>query len=400
MTVGITIKAETALWANGLGQNAYFLYDILRQVDSIDELCLVVFDRTFDSKKLNNAEHLKEYDVVHWHENIDNIDVLITMGMMPSDQDLRYFKSRENTRVVGFKGGNNLILSTEDMLFERKWGQKDAEEVHKGIAYPDRQGLYDEIWMVPQQEYHNKDYFEITYGCPAITTPFIWSPKFIEEAAEKLKNILPDFNILFQDRKDFEQWRVACMEPNTSILKNMMPIIHSMEWAYKQSKDLFKSFNVTNAKEFLDNPILITIGKVLEINKDKKLVFDRRWPVSNLLGRYADMIISHQWGNPLNYAYLDVVYFGYPLIHNAHLCQDIGYYYSDFNLKEAGDLIVQVARTHKENKDYMSNNRKTISRYTVKNKAMIKQYSDLIEGLLDPSKKPIGNYNWETNLIE
>ena len=142
------------------------------------------------------------------------------------------------------------------------------------------------------------------------------------------------------------------MEPNTSILKNMMPIIHSMEWAYKQSKDLFKSFNVTNAKEFLDNPILITIGKVLEINKDKKLVFDRRWPISNLLGLRADMVVSHQWGNPLNYAYLDVVYFGYPLIHNAHLCQDIGYYYSDFNLKEAGDLIVQVARTHKENKEY------------------------------------------------
>jgi hypothetical protein len=398
MTVGITIKTETGLFANGLGQNAYFLYDVLKNIDSVDEVCLVVFDPSFDSEKLSKAEHLKEYDVVHWHENIDNIDVLITMGVMPSDPDLKYFKDRGNTRVVGFKGGNNLILSTEDLLFEKRWGLRNMD-VTKGIAYPDRLGLYDEIWMVPQQEYHNKDYFEITYGCPAIATPFIWSPKFIEKDVEKIKETSPDFKILF-DEKEVDQWRVACMEPNTSILKNMMPIIHAMEWAYRQDKELFKKFNITNAIEFLDSPIMITIGKALQMNKDKKLTFDKRWRTPSLLGLFSDMIVSHQWGNPLNYAYLDVVYFGYPLIHNAHLCQDIGYYYSDFNLKEAGDLIVHVARTHKENKDYMSDNRKIISRYTAENRAMVEQYRNLIEGLFDPSKKPTGNYNWETNLIE
>lgn len=399
MTVGITIKTETGLFANGLGQNAYFLYDLLRHVDIIDEICLVVFDKSFDSEELSKREHLKDYDVVHWHDNMDNIDVLITMGMMPADQDLRYFKDRGNTRVVGFKGGNNLILSTEDMLFERKWGQKDATEVPKGIAYPDRLGLYDEIWMVPQQEYHNKDFFEISYGCPAFSAPFIWSPKFIERDVETIKSKSPDFKILFEE-KEIDKWRVASMEPNTSILKNMMPIIHSMEWAYRQDKDIFGKFNITNAIEFLDSPIMITIGKALQINKDKKLTFDKRWTTPSLLGFFSDMIISHQWGNPLNYAYLDVVYFGYPLIHNAHLCKDIGYYYSDFNLKEAGELMVHVAKTHKDDSEYMARNRNIIKRYTVENKDMIEQYKNLIEGLFDPDKKPKGKYNWKSNLIE
>jgi len=397
MTIGITIKSNTSLFSNGLGQNAYFLYDILKKIDGVNEVCLVVFDRSFDSEKLSQADYLREYDVVHWHENINNIDVLITMGIMPSDPDLKYFKNRGNTRVVGFKGGNNLILSTEDLLFEKKWGQKNTE-VSKEIAYPDRLGLYDEIWMVPQQEYHNKDYFEITYGCPAITTPFIWSPKFIENDVEKIKKVSPDFKILFNE-KEVDQWRVASMEPNSSILKNMMPIIHSMEWAYRQDKELFKKFNITNAIEFLDSPIMITIGKALQINKDKKLTFDKRWRTPSLLGFFSDMIVSHQWGNPLNYAYLDVVYFGYPLIHNAHLCQDIGYYYSDFNLKEAGDLILHAAKNHKDNKNYMSENRKIISRYTADNKEMIEQYKSLLEGLFDSSKKPLGKYDWKTNLI-
>ena len=186
--------------------NLNFLYDLLRHVDIIDELCLVVFDKSFDSEELSKREHLKDYDVVHWHENMDNIDVLITMGMMPTDDDIRYFKDRGNTRVVGFKGGNNLIISTEDMLFERKWGQKDADEVHKGIAYPDTLGIYDEIWMVPQQEYHNKDFFEISYGCPAFSVPFIWSPKFIEREVENIKSKSPDFKILFEE-KEIDKWR-------------------------------------------------------------------------------------------------------------------------------------------------------------------------------------------------
>lgn len=398
MVVGITIKVDTSLFSNGLGQNAYFLYDVLTQIDSIDEVYLVIFDKSFDSEKLSSIEHFKEYNVVHWHESIEKIDLLITVGMMPHDKDLKYFKDRGNTRVVGLKGGNNLILSTEDMLFDKRWGQRNME-VNKGIAYPDRLGLYDEIWMVPQQEYHNKDYYEITYGCPARTTPFIWSPKFIEREVEKLKTDNPDFKILFNER-EVDQWRVASMEPNTSILKNMMPIIHSMEWAYRREKDLFKVFNITNAIEFLDNPILITVGKALQINNDKKLTFDKRWRTPALLGLFADMIVSHQWGNPLNYAYLDVVYFGYPLIHNAHLCKDVGYYYPDFELKRAGDLIVAAAKSHKADPFYMSRNRKIISRYTTDNKKMIDQYKNLVEALFNPLKRIKGKYNWQTNLIE
>lgn len=398
MVVGITINIKTGIFANGLGQNAIFLYDVLSKIESISDLCLVVFDRSFDSDKLSKLPHLRGYNIVHWHENIDNIDVLITMGIMPSDPDLLKFKNRGNTKVIGFKGGNNLILATEDLLFERKWGEV-GKEINKSIAYPERRGLYDEIWMVPQQEYHNKDYFEITFGCPAMTTPFIWSPKFIESEVERVSKKDPNFKIMFHD-KDVKQWNVACMEPNTSILKNLMPIVHSMEWAYRQDKTLFNKFAITNAVEYLNSPILNTVAKSLEIHKDKKMTLHKRWPVVILLSLFSDMIIAHQWGNPLNYAYLDVVYFGYPLIHNAHLCQDIGYYYPDFELKKAGDLLVHAARTHKNDTDYMLRNRDIIKRYTLENNEMIKQYESLLLGLYDPSKKPTGTYNWKTNLIE
>lgn len=398
MVVGITININSKLFSNGLGQNAIFLYDVLEKIDSISELCLVVFDKNFNSEKLSALDHLKGYNIVHWHENISNIDVLITVGVMPSDEDLLKFRNRENTKIVGFKGGNNLILSSEDMLFERRWGQI-GKEITKPIAYPFNKKIYDEIWMVPQQEFHNKDYFEITYGCRAISTPFIWSPKFIEAEVKKITEKNPDFKILFQD-KIFDKWKVTSIEPNTSILKNLMPIIHIMEWAYINNKDVFDKFNITNAEEYLNNPILIEIGRYIEINKDKKMVLDKRWPIVYALSFFSNIIISHQWGNPLNYAYLDVVYFGYPLIHNADLCKDIGYYYPNFELKKAGDLLLKVIESHKSDLDYMKRNRNIISRYTLQNKDMIKQYENLLLGLYDPSKKINGSYNWKTNLIE
>lgn len=400
MRIGITIKLnpEASLFQNGLGQNAMFLYTLLEKVETVDKISLINFNTKVSSEGIAEIDYLKGYNVVNWSDAIDNLDVLITIGMMPSDPDLRYFKNKKNTRIVGYKGGNNLVLATEDLLFSSKWPERE-HDVPKAIAYPTNKGVYDEIWMVPQQEYHNKDYFEITYGCPAFTVPFIWSPMFIENAVAENKQIDPNFKILFSE-KEFEQWRVASMEPNTSVLKNMMPILHSMEWAYTQEKELFKMFNITNASKFRDHPILMTIASSLQMQRDKKLGFDPRWTVVSLLGNFAEMIISHQWGNPLNYAYLDVVYFGYPLVHNAHLCQDIGYYYSDFNLKDGGDLIVKAAKTHKDNKGYMEEQRKIISRYTIENQNIIDQYKNLLDGLYDESKKPRGSYNWKTNLIE
>ena len=401
MKIGITIKLIKGVgpFVNGLGQNAIFLADVLSKVKEVTELYFIHFNKDMSDEEIQNSYYNDYYKVIGWKEAMEEIDVLVTLGMMPHEDDLLSFKANKDKRVIGYKGGNNLILSTEDLLFERKWGQKNLGEIKKGVAYSSRRDLYDEIWMVPQQEFHNKDYFEISFGCSAISTPFIWSPSFLNWIIEIERKIHPDFKILFEDR-EFDKWRVASIEPNTSILKNMMPILHSMEWAYLQNKDLYRQFNITNAKEFIDHPILIEIAKQLDIQKDGKLGFDPRWNIVVLLANYAEMIVSHQWGNPLNYAYLDTVYLGYPLIHNAHLCQDIGYYYKDFNLKHGGDMINKAALYHKNDKEYMTRNRQLIKRYMPTNAALIEQYSNLLMGLYDKDKKPKGQYNWETNLIE
>jgi len=399
MIIGITLKLSKGVspFINGLGQNAIFLYDVMSNIDIVDEVILINFNTELTDEDLAAFTYMKGYKLMNWKDCISKIQVLITLGTMPHEKDIEYFKSKPQNRIVGYKGGNNMILSTEDMLFEKKWGQK-GKEVTKGIAYPGNRTSYDEIWMVPQQEYHNKDFFEISYGCRAIPVPFIWSPKFLEWQIGLELDKDKDFKCLFNER-EIDQWRVASIEPNTSILKNLMPIIHSMEWGYIQNKELYKGFNITNAIEFLDNPITIAVASELDIQVDKKLVFDKRWNIVVLLSKFADMIISHQWGNPLNYAYLDIAYLGYPIIHNAHLCQDVGYYYQDYELKKAGELMNEAALSHAKDDTYMSRNRQILQRYYPDNSTLVNQYKGLLMGLYKESRKFIGIYDWKTNTI-
>ena len=399
MVIGITLKLTKGIspFINGLGQNAIFLYDVISNIDTVDEVILINFNTELTDEDLAAFTYMEGYKLMNWKDCISKIQVLITLGMMPHEQDIAIFKSNPKNRLVGYKGGNNMILSTEDMLFEKKWGQRKGE-VQKGIAYPGDRISYDEIWMVPQQEYHNRDFFEISYGCRAISVPFIWSPKFLDWQIEMEKSKNQEFKYLFKD-KEIEKWNVAAIEPNTSILKNMTPILHIMEWGYIHHKELYSRFNITNAMEFLDNPILITMATELDIQADKKLVFDKRWNIVTLMADHADMIVSHQWGNPLNYAYLDVAYMGYPIIHNAYLCQDVGYYYEDFELKKAGDLMNLVALNHKEDEQYMQRNRDILQRYNPINFKVTEQYERLILDLYEEDKTFKGIYNWETNTI-
>jgi len=401
MVVGVTIKLykDINIFGNGLGQNALMVYDLLSKIDFIEKVHLVHFNHEITYDDMQDLNFLHGYDVVKWKDDeSEKIDLLITLGMFPDTNELKTWKGKDsNRRVVTYKGGNNMVLLTEDILFHRKWINREEEDVGKGaVLYSED---VDEVWMVPQQEFHNKDFFEMTFNAPSKSVPFIWNPKFVELEYSLKKLKIPELEIEF-DKKNFDKWRVASMEPNQSILKNMVPILYFMNEAYTQNPEAFKQFNITNGNGFLTNPLLTEVVNQLQIQKDGKLGFDPRWAVESLLTTFAEMIVSHQWGNPLNYAYLDVVYYGYPLVHNAHLCPDIGYYYKDYKLKDAAKLILKVVDERKQDLDYMQRNREILKRYQAEhNQAMVDQYAMLIKSLWGGPKVE-GEWNWKTNLIE
>ena len=395
MRVGITltIQKEKSLFSNGLRQNCFMLYDVFKRIKSVTEIYIINTNFKLTDEELAEISWVKGYDVITWGKKIkDQIDVLITLDSVPAENDLLYFKSGGNKKIVGYKGGNSFVMHMEDVLFSSKYGDDPNSPKHGVIATE----LFDEIWMVPQQEFHNQQFFEIAHKCEAKSVPFVWSPKFIEEVAEVYikRGTSPHF-----DDKTFDKWKVATVEPNLSVLKNIVPLVYACEYAYQKNPEIFQEFNITNSGKILTNKTLIDIVKNFKSHKDKKMIFDSRYNIAHVLVNFADLVICNQWGNALNYAYLDVVYFGTPLVHNAHLCKDIGYYYEDFKLKDAGDLILKAIEERKSDKDYTTRHREILKRYTIENEEMISQYEFLLNNLFEKNEIDGKKYDWQTNLL-
>jgi len=394
----VIFKEDENIWKNGLIQNCIYLYDLLSEIDIVEKVSfLQAIPEERDASQFTN----RGYDVGYF--NTDNIleitknyNLLISIGATFDPGLIKVFKKKEGNKTVMYKGGNEFINEIESILY----GQYRVLSNQKLIRPKYIPPIIDEIWMVPQQEFHNKDFFEIKHKTRSRVVPFIWSSKFIDESIATLKK--EGHSTLFHE-KEFSKWTFSSFEPNMSVLKNSIPLIYALEYAYihyKEVKNKLDVFLVSNSINFHKNEDFINLVSTLELFQDKKLSFDGRYPIPYFLSKYTHAVISHQWGNALNYAYLDIVYLGYPLIHNAHICKDIGYYYEDWKLKSLSKGILQVITQHPKGKDtYMLNQRKIIERYTLKNKVMVEQYKKLILNLWNKNEIDNKEYDSKTNTL-
>jgi hypothetical protein len=188
-----------------------------------------------------------------------------------------------------------------------------------------------------------------------------------------------------------ENKKISIFEPNISIMKWCFPAILVCENAYRIKNNIaqvyitnvHKEMNKSNINTFnLDNFNKILIS--LDLMKDKKLSIEKRFNTLNFMDKFSEFAVSHQWENPLNYLYLDLAWMGWPIIHNAHLCKDIGYYYEGFNYEMGGQVLQKAIEEHEKNVDeYIKNNRAAIDRYLPSNKNLQEKYMKLINNLYD-----------------
>lgn len=66
-----------------------------------------------------------------------------------------------------------------------------------------------------------------------------------------------------------------------------------------------------------------------------------RHPTLYLLAAHTDIVVSHQWENELNYLYYDVLYCGYPLVHNLRMLK-CGYYFESFDADSGAQVLLDV----------------------------------------------------------
>jgi len=391
MTIGITIgltKEYESLWVNGIKLNALFLANALSQIEGNEVWILDTSRKVEDLTKVMwdiNKFPVKDFYKVH-----KDVDVLITLGTSFPEESLKAFKSiSPNKRVVKYMCGNNYAVDMERTLF--------TDGKNLGKAAWDIGA--DQVWYVPQQEYQNHYYYETIFKAETFPVPFVWDPMFLEsDMAHKLKQ--GKKTPIYKEGVENSKKRISVFEPNLNVLKFAMIPILITERAYRNNVE-FDTLFIASGEKLLKNDYFKSMIVNLDIVKNgtPKVKFTPRYPVSHYLAESAEIVLSHQWENPLNYSYLDALYLNFPLVHNADMIKDMGYYYPDFNA-EIGSIQLQKAiEDHDESvAEYNKHNHEKLKRYTIENKKLIETYKMLLENLYEPNKHNLSHkYDWQTN---
>jgi hypothetical protein len=237
----------------------------------------------------------------------------------------------------------------------------------------------------------NQYYWECLYRCKCIEVPFIWSNKAILLTLNFNDSEKEEKDLMY--KKKYINRRLAIFEPNISLMKWCLPALIVCENAYRLDEEQIISkvylCNILDKKK--DSKLnefnlesLNQLVKTTNLFEDKKISIEGRDNTLQFMSKHADIAVSHQMENPLNYLYFDLAWMGWPIVHNASLCKDVGYYYEGFNYKMGGEVLMDVILNHdSQANEYLKRNRKIIDRYLPTNKNLQEKYKVLIEKLYE-----------------
>ena len=394
LKIGITIGLKDnkeSIWTNGIKQNVLMLNRLLSNSNKKYEIKLL---NTIDVDWSTKPSYLNNIDICTFKDNFMDMDLLIVMGAQISNADIKRFKSDPNKKVISYKCGNNYVITMENILF------KDEEEGKLHQFEED----YDEIWYIPQQDEVNSGFYKTLYRTNAFIVPFIWHNQYLLEA---LTDIEKGFK-RGQFKKDYryeigkEKKRIGVMEPNLNIVKfSLIPAMITEEcYRGKIGKKHIDKLMLTNSEKIAKNKEFMSMMRTFDLFKDNKITAESRYQTAFILSQHIDVLVCHQILNPLNYLYLDAAYMGYPVLHNAPLCKDLGYYYENSDTVDGAKKLDYILSKHDENIDaYNERNDKVLMRYYADNMELVETYDKLINNLFNGGNKGL-KYDPKTNLYK
>ena len=393
--IGITIALNSindSIWTNGMKLNILMFINLLNNSEKNYDVYLL---NTVDIDITNKPSHLKDIQVDLFKDKYTEMDLIISMGSQITSEEIKHFKSIKPTnKFIAYKCGNNYILAIEELLF--KEGPK------LGYIYENE---FDEIWYVPQQHENNQGYYTTLYRAKSIIVPFLWDKTYLNDAL----TIIDYGHQQGKYKKDSkyvpnkEQKVLAIMEPNLNIVKTCVipSLIAEESYRGEIGKNKIEKLMITNSENVKTHKTFLSMLVTYDLYKDKKIRVESRYQTSYFLSQYADIVICHQIMNPLNYLYLDAAYMGYPVLHNAPMCKDLGYYYEGSSTKDGAKQLNWILENHDDNLEiYQERNRKVLERYSVDNQELIRTYDTLIENLFNGGNSEDLVYDETTNLYK
>lgn len=394
LKIGITIGLKDnkeSIWTNGIKQNVLMLVYLLKKSNKNYDISLL---NTVDVDFVEHRpSYLKDIDIHYFNNKYLEMDLIIVMGAQIHNHQIDKFKeSGGNKKVISYKCGNNYVITMENILFK---------VVDEAVTHQ-IEDKYDEVWYIPQQDEVNRGFYKTLYRTTAIIVPFIWHHKFLVESIVdihkgfKAGNYTKDYTYQPKEKKI-----LGIMEPNLNIVKFCLIPTLLAEESYRGEigREKIEKLRITNSGPVAKNKEFLSMISTFDLYKDGKISAESRYQTAYMLTQYLDVVICHQILNPLNYLYLDVAFLEYPVLHNAPMCKDLGYYYEGSDTVAGAKMLDWILENHDNNiEEYKERNRKALFRWSADNRILIESYDELIQNLFNGGNE-FREYDCERNIL-
>tara|TARA_A100001037_G_scaffold290408_1_gene303198 strand:+ start:472 stop:1674 length:1203 start_codon:yes stop_codon:yes gene_type:complete len=388
ITVGIRDYGES-LWINGMKLNAIMLAQLLNNSTENYEVMML---QTVAGVKIDQggmAWSLEEFPTYYYKDKIMECDLVILLGGQIQKTWINDFK-KKGGKVVFYKCGNSYVVHLEDVLFR----EPNRKERYTKLV----ESNLDELWYVPQQHECNEHYYKCIHRMDVKPVPFVWHPRWLDKSIKVTDNLHKTNK--YKEPAGYQitgnKKRLTVMEPNLNIVKYSLYPLMIAETSYRGDigKENIEHISITNGKKIIKSSEYPGTISNFDLLKDGKIFVESRYPVVHFLSQHSDILLCHQLLNPLNYLYLDAAYMGYPVLHNAWMCPDVGYYYNNFDVDEGSKMLDKILTEHdKDLEGYKERNQAASWRYNVDNPELVKTYDRLIDNLMNNKKHDFGEYD-------
>lgn len=175
-------------------------------------------------------------------------------------------------------------------------------------------GNYDEIWTSPHYQ-RNCSWIAALYNTPCRTVPYVWSPAWIQG----LNRYKP---------RPWTTTDLVVAEPNISFQKHCLYPLLLVEAFALIVPEWTGRLILQNTERFQVNVLMQQ--RVIASPLNDRIVLRSRQPLAEILrDNPSAAFISHQVTNEYNYMTLELLYLGYPVLHNSKPWASLGHVWDE-----------------------------------------------------------------------
>lgn len=319
------------IFCNGLFQNVFFLFRMFEAMGLLP--ILVVNNKPTSLEKI--PEVLRSVRIVSVEDLVKQpiqIAAYIEIGMS-IDHVMRKFLKMIGSKTYKLYLGNILNIDTETPVFYP--GMNFAHHVV---------GEIQDIWVSPHYGQHS-DYACVLNDVDPTTggekiAPYVWDSAILTMDGTRCMKWRP--------RRGEEPDVFVVMEPNISFQKTSLIPLMILETWYRQHKDWKGKVVLVNGERIHGMPYFPkNILENLDLFKAGLIEIRGRMDMISVMKEFPSAtFVCHQINNEFNYMVLELLWAGFPVLHNSGAWNEFGYFYRGSDIQEGAKFIELIRNSH------------------------------------------------------